>query len=807
MKKFSKESMQNFMLLHAEKLILGGCIAATGLLIWSSLGGEDSFTKTPTNLKDEAKSAQVYINQDTWDVLEPFREGEADAKEKIEKAKRIDPDIYKFALIGNVAPATAPRQDPEIFAPEQLFARQFTAGILMDLAGVTTPLVGFPEAPKRLGADGDGFQGLQGGGGKGGGLDFGGGGGGGDFDRGELPEDFIPLDRSGVFNKENALTMQGIWPQAFSISPDKITTNVLDVVCVTAVVDMQKQAAAYEKAFGQSVAFNDKRDRPVYQFLQVQRREVSDVETEWRDISEDVTYNYPQQYPKTLVKMPFQLFRSAPEVVAPDNWDPIISQPIPAFVMLDYQKFASHPALKQRREFPEWQKPDEKRMMGGDENPGGGIFGGAKGGAARDKGFDAGNPGEDDGDRLRKGSETETYKDAIVERKPGGQYRLVRFFDLFLPTKASRSKTYEYRIRVWVGDPNQLDPTDGFHKNRGRTLAPDPTGEVKFAGDSSGDTGDFAASGMGDDADMSKGGDGEGFDSMKKEVVQDINKSMLVPPARKRINAATSMQETQERFEDAARKLHEMTISGRDKPDPDKKLMDPLYVAEFTESGELEKIELPPSTANYAYTQYLRFARPSPWSEPVRVTGTQSPSDVYAGQAVRERSVSMDAGAGEVRFEQAEPSIEVVVSSWIRSLGTKLPSKKKVYIGETLNFNKPAYVTHPVTWEILAAERPRSDEDDPKRFTLPFRTGSTIIDAFAGEELDLPNSKTLTMKTPTEVLIMDANGNMKVSNQFDAARAYRNEIAEPDVSRFYGKARKQRQKRTEEEEDFNFDEP
>ena len=807
MKKFSKESMQNFMLLHAEKLILGGCIAATGLLIWSSLGSEESLTQTPSDLKTETESAQVYINQDKWDVLEPFREGEADAKEKIEKAKRIDPDIYKFALIGNVAPATAPRQDPEIYPPEQPRAQKITAGILMDLPDVTTPLVGFPEAPKRLGADGEGFQGLQGGGGRGGaragGLDFGGGGG--DFDRGGLPEDYIPLDRSGTFNKENALTMAGIWPQAFNISPDKITTNVLDVVCVTAVVDMQKQAAAYEKAFAQSMAFNDKRDRPVYQFLQVQRREVSDAETEWIDISENVTYNYPQQYPKTLVKMPFQTFRSAPEVISPDNWDPITSQPIPAFVMLDYQKFASHPALKQRREFPEWEKPDKKRMMGEDENAPGGIFGARDPKGAGDKDFDAAL-GDDDGDRLRKGSETETYKDAIVQRKPGGQYRLVRFFDLFLPTKASRSKTYEYRIRVWVGDPNQLDPTDGFHKNRGRRLAPDPTGEVKFAGDTSGDSG-FGGSDMGDDNDMSKGGDGEGFDGMKKEVVKDINKSMLVPRARKRINAAISMQETQERFGEAAIKLHEISISGRDKPDPDEKLMDPLYVAEFAESGELEKIELPPSAANYAYTQYLRFARPSPWSETVRVTETKSPTDVYAGRAVRERSISMDAGAGEVEFEQAEPYVEVVVSSWIRSLGTKLPSKKKVYVGETLNFNKPAYVTHPVTWEILAAQRPRADEDDPNRFTLPFRTGSTIVDAFAGEERDLPNNKTLKMRTSTELLIMDANGNMKVSNQFGASRNYRNEIAEPDDSRFYGRARRQRPKRNEEDEDFGFDEP
>jgi len=84
-----------------------------------------------------------------------------------------------------------------------------------------------------------------------------------------------------------------------------------------------------------------------------------------------------------------------------------------------------------------------------------------------------------DTERLRNGTETSLYEEAIVERKPGSQYRLVRFFDL----SASTEKSFEYRVRVWVGDPNQLDPTEGFVKNRGKTLQAAANDDSKGSGD------------------------------------------------------------------------------------------------------------------------------------------------------------------------------------------------------------------------------------------------------------------------------------------------------------------------------------
>ena len=567
MKKFSKESFQNFMLMHAEKLILGGCLAATGVFVWMSMGGEKDVTETPSKLLDKANQAQAYINREAWEIdgngLKEFRKGEDAAKDKIANAKVVDPDKYPLRMLGIPAASLAPRQDPEIVKPEQLIATRLTAGVLLEIPDARSRLAGLYPAP----ASEEGGVDFGGGGGfgRGGGEDFGEGdfgSGGSGADRGGLPENFPPLDRSAVFNEVNAFTMPGLRPKGFSISPDRITSSVFDVVCVTAVVDFQKQAAAFEKAFSESVAYNAKRDRPVYQFLQVQRKEISDQETEWQDISEEVVYSYPQRCPTALPRMPFQLFTSAPEVIAPENYDPILSGVIPAFVMLDYQQIASHPALKKQREFPAWEPKGGKRIFPKDD-----MFGPSD---SPDEEFGSrGGPGSEDGsDELRKGSETESYREAIVMRKPGGQYRLVRFFDLLAP----KNITFEYRVRVWIGDPNQRDPNDGFQKNRGQRLeANAKDGGIRFAG-----------TGAGMDREMSSMDDprNDDLENKKPEVIQDIQTGMLHPKVRDRLRAASELGIMQERLEQQA---------GGNEP------MEPFYVAELSEEGKLEQIELPPS--------------------------------------------------------------------------------------------------------------------------------------------------------------------------------------------------------------------
>ena len=793
MKKFSKESMQQFMLMHAEKLILGACLAATGFFVWTSMGGEQKKAQTPSALKDKADRAESYVNKDAWsgeNGLERFRQGKFDAKDQIANTQPVDGTKFRLDFGGSPAEALALRKDPAIFAPENMVAQRFRIGVMVvnpDPNKFVSPLSKFNNAPENLSGSGTKGSGTKGSGTKGGGSDLKDSSS--DFDDSgsgtklgadnELPSEFVPLDRGSEFSPVNALTSTGLRPTELGLA-DNTLIRVVDGVCITALVDYKKQSAAFENAYAESVAYNAKRDRPVYQFLQVQRREVAKEgeQSEWKDISEDVTYKFARSNP--LQRMPFQAFGSAPEVSSPDNFDPILTQAIPAFAQFDYQKMALHPELKTRREYPAWKPPQEARELDNEI------------GWGQPEKKDTGSR-DDDVNALRKGSETESYREAIVKRKPGGQYRLVRFFDLSAP----KEKSFEYRVRVWLGDPNQLDPSDGFVKNRGQKLQPadgqnkrNNKDEVaRFAG-----TGD-GVQGMGDMADEGK----RGGDDTRPEVVADVKPTMLVPPARIRITAGTDFDTMQEQFEEEAERLAEIVRleeEGRRPPQTEDEFQ-PFHVAEYSAEGELEQIELPPSPSRYAYMQYLRYARPSAWSESVRVNKEKPTADVMAGTTLRKRSAIGVAGRS-VEFDQVEPSIKVVVSSWNRSLKAKLPAERVAHIGETMNFNDQAYVTDPITWQIKVPEVP--DVEGIKKYTFPFRTNVTIVDAFFGGQQFLPADKRLVMESATEVLTMDANGNLKISNQFDAAQNYRNELALPDDSRFYGKARPSKSKQKEEDE-------
>ena len=793
MKKFSKESMQQFMLMHAEKLILGACLAATGFFVWTSMGGEQKKAQTPSALKDKADRAESYVNKDAWsgeNGLERFRQGKFDAKDQIANTQPVDGTKFRLDFGGSPAEALALRKDPAIFAPENMVAQRFRSGVMVvnpDPNKFVSPLSKFNNAPENLSGSGTKGSGTKGSGTKGGGSDLKDSSS--DFDDSgsgtklgadnELPSEFVPLDRGSEFSPVNALTSTGLRPTELGLA-DNTLIRVVDGVCITALVDYKKQSAAFENAYAESVAYNAKRDRPVYQFLQVQRREVAKEgeQSEWKDISEDVTYKFARSNP--LQRMPFQAFGSAPEVSSPDNFDPILTQAIPAFAQFDYQKMALHPELKTRREYPAWKPPQEARELDNEI------------GWGQPEKKDTGSR-DDDVNALRKGSETESYREAIVKRKPGGQYRLVRFFDLSAP----KEKSFEYRVRVWLGDPNQLDPSDGFVKNRGQKLQPadgqnkrNNKDEVaRFAG-----TGD-GVQGMGDMADEGK----RGGDDTRPEVVADVKPTMLVPPARIRITAGTDFDTMQEQFEEEAERLAEIVRleeEGRRPPQTEDEFQ-PFHVAEYSAEGELEQIELPPSPSRYAYMQYLRYARPSAWSESVRVNKEKPTADVMAGTTLRKRSAIGVAGRS-VEFDQVEPSIKVVVSSWNRSLKAKLPAERVAHIGETMNFNDQAYVTDPITWQIKVPEVP--DVEGIKKYTFPFRTNVTIVDAFFGGQQFLPADKRLVMESATEVLTMDANGNLKISNQFDAAQNYRNELALPDDSRFYGKARPSKSKQKEEDE-------
>lgn len=819
---FSKQAMQEFFLLHTEKVVFGICIALAGLFFWFGISKETYTDKNPSQLIELASQSNSYMNAESWegeDKISAFRTGRSNAPDIIKNRVNVNATDYSIGAFRGTAAATKPpRVDPEIFEPIDMIASVFPATALIT-RNIEFPLDNLSPAPgPKVGAATD--LGDSGDGGGAGG--FGDNADGGFQDPGEddpkpkrddpnvvaIPE--LEYAKNTYLNV-HAATTPGFNPVVGKLNANSTKARVFDVVSVRGLVNFKLQTKEFENAFESSIGYYPDRDRPIYQFLEVNRRELN-VNGEpadgdagkWKDISEDVAYTVPGFYPP-MHKMPLGIFSSAPEVVAAENFDPLVTQPIPPFVMTDYRQHVTHPKLSKMRKFPEFDDAEAKTEEYSDDidifdrpagsapgtqgGGGGGKFSNGGGGAGA--GMGAGGPGEgvgsgagagagaggfgagagagagasgpvvpDNDNYLRRGSIYEPYFEALDKRTPTEDYRLVRFFDF----RAESGKSYEYRTRVWVGDPNNEDPQNRFITERGSLAA---MGNDKGAGGmdpgsdpNSQDGGDDRDDGEGGDpaAGDSDGADPKGDKKQEKFDKIEIRPSMLESPVRFRINAAKD----------------NMISTGGENP-------------------EMIKVPTPTENKKLTYGQYLRHARPSKWSETVKVQVKTRRTEVMAGNVVESKKFKI---SDTVTIFETEPAVEVVASMYSELLGTRVPGLKKVYRGDGLDFLAPAYLLHPVTRQVLVAQ----EGEGPGKYQFEFKTGLVLVDSIFGKELELPRAEKKRYATPTEMLVMDQYGGFHISNEMDKQTEYRNSLFLPDESKFVGRDRTKSKKKKKDTE-------
>ena len=128
----SKEGMQEFFLLHSEKVVLGICLVLFGVFLWLGLKKEPYTEKTPSDLDNLAKQADEYIRQPTaWETLSEHRKGRTNAAEIVASSEVVKGSDYAVGSFrGTPAATAAVRKDPAIFAPERAVASVITAPIL-----------------------------------------------------------------------------------------------------------------------------------------------------------------------------------------------------------------------------------------------------------------------------------------------------------------------------------------------------------------------------------------------------------------------------------------------------------------------------------------------------------------------------------------------------------------------------------------------------------------------------------------------------------------------------------------------------
>ncbi len=302
-----KEKLQQFFLLHIEKILLVIVVGLMGLLIYRgfSLPPLDP-SLSPQALVSQSNSAKQYIDDPKrWNEVSAVRTPPFDIVQGVAKVQ-MHSDPLAYMLVNTWSrpdfPKLSPREDPTLFAPEKLIVRP-VIGALASFArneGEWIDPLYPPEteddAKKRKdkkkrddaklkksaaelggempgGGEGGGVGGrparqpkgkrlaggVEGGGemGPGGGMGGMGGGYG-----GQMPTDRYP----------DSMT-NGFIPQ----SPEQTITRNMASVTIMAVVPIQKQTEEFEKKLANSLDYSPQRDVPYYMEFRVQRADVTDL--------------------------------------------------------------------------------------------------------------------------------------------------------------------------------------------------------------------------------------------------------------------------------------------------------------------------------------------------------------------------------------------------------------------------------------------------------------------------------------------------------------------------------------------------
>jgi len=846
---FSKAAMQKFFLYHTEKLIIVVALIAMAAFFWIGFGIKPYSDKSPDELVKLAKEAERYIDSETsWDEIKSYRTGRKNVDQIVRDGSKVDASIYEVDPFTGIAARTLDaRLDPSIFGIIEPEAVVFTAPLLVDIGATVDLFAAYPTAPSDgLDETDNGMGGFDSGfglGGDDGGEEEPGGGEEEDFELGgrggaagglgeSEPEDEdevnpIPvIDGVGTkMQTVNVHTAKGVRPTHHNF-PATTRSAIFNIVCVTGLVDIEQQWKEYENSFASAMGYYPDRDKPTYQYLEVERREVG--EKEWTNITDKTSHYFPSLFP-SMHRMPKAFYNSAPDIVAPQHFDPILTGPIPAIFDFDYRPYISHSKLAEnRREFPEFTAAEEEEEVNDDDilnnsikksgQPGAiggsGKFGGGMG-MGMGMGMGAGGlgdpsggggrggsaPGGSGGDfgleapeivQSRAGSDFTDHKKAIDADKAQHQFRLVRFFDFH---QKDVGKTYEYRMRLWLGDPNNEDLGKQFanRQSSGMTdLAGMGGGNSNMGGGADGADEDDSADQEDPDedggytADRPTGTDNTS-DKPEAKYVR-ITSTMRNPDVRKRLNRMKEIKDPK-----TNRITYVMTeIRGKDENGKDKieEIVVPrVAVAQNnTNNGE-----------QYIYQDYLQHARPSEWSKPVSVKVKQTRGQVAAGSVTPGKTLRLSQNGTSYELPIGEPDVEVAASAWWQAnLGTSLPTKQNVHRGDALDFITESYFLHPATLEVKVAKN-APDAEGPNQYKVPITTGMVVVDAISGEELELPRTEKMRHQTASEILVMDENGNFRVKNDMGDRTQFRNMLHLADETQTVGKGKKRKKSKEEEQ--------
>lgn len=605
--------------------------------------------------------------------------------------------------------------------------------------------------------------GVPGGGGMPGGVPGGGAGGAGvpGLAVAEIPDRTVPLQQQ----KEIIGVAGKIGPEAYLYKGY--------AVCVTALFPHDLQKAEYETKFKDALGYDPNRDVPRYGKLQVERS--SDNGASWTDISDLVTKTYPERY---LVPVR--------EVVKSKFTDPALTMPIPPAVIGDPFGFASHKLVEFEKFYVEQKAEDGAATPANQDdvfnspaaaNPGntggyagmpggmpGGVPGSGPGGfrgsmppGGMPGGVPGGMPGGVPGSSMPGSSmpgmaQGGTGSNLAVSTEDS-EYKLIRFFDL----QAKPGETYQYRVRIWMVDPNSPDSP----AVAARPVAVGGAGMPGMPGMPGGMPGGVPGSGPGGfRGSMPPGGMPGGVPGGMPGGVPGSSPPGGLPGGIPGSSAGgSSTASSGEAGASNGLELSDLAPEVRKR------------IREWTDSQK----DLIAKTPEFAYL------KPTEWSEPTTaLIVPDSEHHFYAGNV---EDTKLVASGENVRFRDGERTAKIAVASFAPEYGVTVNIEKTVLPGSVLSFVDKVTMMNPFDWSLrthgkkyvpVEGEENKPGNKNKAEDTIepyPIVSGSIVLDMLGGMFATLKGSE--GFKTLGEVVVVDPSGKVSILDEFSDIQDYR----------------------------------
>jgi hypothetical protein len=147
-------------------------------------------------------------------------------------------------------------------------------------------------------------------------------------------------------------------------------------------------------------------------------------------------------------------------------------------------------------------------------------------------------------------------------------------------------------------------------------------------------------------------------------------------------------------------------------------------------------------------------------SEPSAVASLPSPERFYAGEAIPGATVPI---AG-ISVAISEPQAKVLSVAWDPKWGVFAPTEQTVHRASVLNFKTDVEVIHPVLGDLRKIEG------------YDLKTDGVVLDILGGERVPGTAESKEIVRAPGETLIMDAEGNLVVTDESRDIEGYRKYI-------------------------------